>query len=222
MKELVSSKNNLFSVMRSTAKLFSILKFMKKSILILFLLIGFLSSCTEDDDDVFTPKPKAYMRIDFPEKKYYSYDSTCPFKFQLPVYSKVNFESNTSHEPCWFNINYLPFNAQLHISYRNVENNLQKLIEDSRELAIKHQIKASGLEQTKIAIDSTKVYGLIYDIEGNTASSMQFYVTDSSHHFLRGSLYFNVAPNIDSLNIVVDFLKKDIHHLIKTLKWKKN
>jgi gliding motility-associated lipoprotein GldD len=207
-------------VIRSIAKLFSNLKFMKKSILILFVLIGFFSSCTDDEDGVLTPKPKAYMRIDFPKKNYYSYDSTCPFKFQLPVYSKVSFESNSNHEPCWFNINYLPFNAQLHISYRNVENNLQKLIEDSRELAIKHQIKASGLEQTRIVFDSTKVYGLIYDIEGNTASSMQFYVTDSSNHFLRGSLYFNVAPNIDSLNIVVNFLKIDVHLLIKTLKWK--
>jgi gliding motility-associated lipoprotein GldD len=204
----------------SEANIFLFRKFMKKSILILFVLMSLLSSCG-DDDEVFTPKPKAYMRIDFPEKKYYTYDSTCPFKFQLPIYSKVSYENNSNHEPCWFNINYLPFNAQLHISYKNVENNLQKLIEDSRELAIKHQIKASGLEQIKIAIDSSKVYGIIYDIEGNTASSMQFYVTDSSNHFLRGSLYFNVSPNIDSLKIVVDFLKKDVNHLIKTLNWKK-
>jgi gliding motility-associated lipoprotein GldD len=95
------------------------------------------------------------------------------------------------------------------------------MVEDSRELAIKHQIKASGLDQSEIRRDSAKVYGLIYDISGNTASSMQFFLTDSSNHFLRGSLYFNVAPNIDSLQIVVDFLKKDIHQMINSFKWKK-
>jgi gliding motility-associated lipoprotein GldD len=68
--------------------------------------------------------------------------------------------------------------------------------------------------------DSVKVYGLIYDIEGNTASSLQFYVTDSTKHFIRGALYFNVRPNIDSVKIVLEFLKKDVLHLIQTLQWK--
>jgi gliding motility-associated lipoprotein GldD len=191
---------------------------------ILFFLIGsifFLFSCSEEDE-VFTPKPKAFMRIEFPEKKYITYDSTCPFTFDMPNYSVISYDKNANHEPCWFNVNYIPFHAQLHISYKSLNNNLRNMVEDSRELAIKHQIKASGLEQSEVIIDSNKVYGLIYDISGNTASSMQFYLTDSSKHFLRGSLYFNVAPNIDSLQIVVDFLKKDIHQMIKSFRWKDN
>ena len=140
----------------------------------------------------------------------------------MPNYSVISYDKNANHEPCWFNVNYIPFHAQLHISYKSLNNNLRNMVEDSRELAIKHQIKASGLEQSEVIIDSNKVYGLIYDISGNTASSMQFYLTDSSKHFLRGSLYFNVAPNIDSLQIVVDFLKKDIHQMIKSFRWKDN
>ena len=185
----------------------------------LFLLM--LSACGEDPDDVvYSPKPKAYFRIDFPEKKYVTYDSVCPFTFETPVYSRVEKDADPNSQPCWINVKYPQFNAQLHVSYAPVSNDLNNYIETSRELAIKHQIKASGLDEQVIIRDSAKVYGLLYDIAGNTASSVQFYVTDSTNHFLRGSLYFNVAPNIDSTKIVVDFLKKDILHMIQTFKWK--
>jgi len=160
------------------------------------------------------------MRIEFPKKTYSTYDSTCPFKFEIPNYSFVEQDEESKRQPCWFNINYQPFHAKLHVSYKPLNNDLRNFIEDSRELAIKHQIKATGLEQIEIRRDSARVFGLIYNIEGNTASSMQFYITDSSKHFLRGSLYFNVSPNIDSLKIVVDFLKQDINHLIDTFHWK--
>lgn len=195
---------------------------MTKLILKVFLLLPVLVfiSCGDDDEEVFTPKPKGYMRIDFPEKNYKLYDSICPFTFEIPAYSFVEKDQNPQSEPCWLNVKYPQFKAQLHLSYAALNNNLRNYIETSRELAYKHQVKASGLEQQVVIRDSAKVYGLLYNIAGNTASSLQFYITDSTQHFMRGSLYFNVAPNIDSLQIVVDFLKKDIHHMIQTVKWK--
>ena len=187
----------------------------------LFVLpIVLLMACGDDEDDVFTPKPRAYYRIDFPQKKYVTYDSVCPFTFETPVYSKVEKDQDPNSPPCWSNTKYPQFKAQLHVRYALLNNDLNTYIETSRELAIKHQIKASGLDQQVIIRDSAKIYGLFYDIAGNTASSMQFYVTDSTNHFLRGSLYFNVAPNIDSMQIVVDYLKTDVLHMIQTFKWK--
>ncbi|HEY1038084.1 MAG TPA: gliding motility lipoprotein GldD [Bacteroidia bacterium] len=198
---------------------------MKNRSLLLTLVVALstlflVTACTDDDDVVFTPKPKAYFRIDFPEKKYKIYDSVCPFTFETPLYSIVENDVDPSSRPCWINIKYPQFKAQLHVSYAALNNDLNTYIESSRELAIKHQIKASGLDQQVIIRDSAQVYGLFYDIAGNTASSMQFYVTDSTNHFLRGSLYFNVAPNIDSMQIVVDYLKTDVLHMIQTFKWK--
>ena len=61
---------------------------------------------------------------------------------------------------------------------------------------------------------------MIYDIGGNAASSIQFYATDSTKHFIRGALYFNVAPQPDSLAPVIQYLRKDIVRLLTTLKWK--
>jgi len=189
--------------------------------LLLILPVFLFVACGDDEDDVvFAPKPKGYMRIEFPEKKYKTYDSICPFTFEVPVYSTVERDKDPQSQPCWLNVKYPQFNAQLHLSYAGLNNDLRNYIETSRDLAYKHQVKASGLEQQVVIRDSAKVYGLVYDIAGNTACSMQFYVTDSTKHFMRGSLYFNVAPNIDSLQIVVDFLKKDIHHMLQTTKWK--
>jgi gliding motility-associated lipoprotein GldD len=106
------------------------------------------------------------------------------------------------------------------MGYRAVKNNLATYLDDSHYFANKHQVKATGLDEIAILRSNAKVYGLLFDISGNTASSLQFYMTDSTNHFLRGSLYFNSIPNIDSLQIVVDFLKKDILHLINTTSWK--
>ncbi|MCX7728822.1 MAG: gliding motility lipoprotein GldD [Bacteroidia bacterium] len=189
---------------------------------LLFTML-FFYQCTDDDEDTFSPKPRGYYRIAFPEKKYRLYDSVCPYKFEYPVYGKIEKDPHALAEPCWINLQFPYFRATLHISYKSIKDKkIANLIEDTRELAIKHQIKSIGMEETVILRDSVKVYGLIYDIEGNTASSLQFYVTDSTQHFIRGALYFNVRPNIDSVKIVLQFLREDVIKFIKTLQWKDN
>ena len=183
-------------------------------------LLSLVSCIGNDDENASAPKPRAFYKLNFPEKKYKTYDSICPFTFQTPVYSFVENDKNKSAQPCWLNIFYPLYKAQLYISYNDLNNDLAKHLEDSRELAIKHQVKASGLDEQVLINDSAHVYGLFYDIAGNSASAIQFYVTDSTKHFLRGSLYFECPPNIDSLKIVIDYLREDIMHMIKTFKWK--
>lgn len=185
----------------------------------MFAVIFVMTSC-EDDEDVFSPKPKGYFRIDFPEKNYVTYDSICPYSFEIPTYSFIDNDKHKGAEPCWLNINFPKFNAQIHLSYKMVNHNLDTLLEQSRDFAIKHQVKATGLEESVIVRDSAKVYGLVYDIQGNTASNLQFYLTDSTRHFLRGALYFNSVPNIDSQKVVIDFIRKDVERMITTFKWK--
>lgn len=180
------------------------------------------SSCNNDDDDTIAPKPRAYFRLSFPEKKYIKYDSLCPFVFDMPVYSKIENDKNYRAEPCWLNLNFPSFNGTLHLSYKAVNGNIQQYLEDTYTLASKHQIKASGIEEQLISRDSSKVYGLIYDIQGNAASSIQFFLTDSAHHFIRGAMYFNAVPNTDSIAPVVEFIKKDIYQMISSFEWKNN
>ena len=187
---------------------------------ILICIIGVGAIGCDTDDEVFSPKPRGYFRINFPEKKYRVYDSICPYKFEIPVYAEMKQDKHNGADPCWLNLEFPKYKATVHLSYKVVSNNMGNYLEDSHDFANKHQVKATGLDEIAILRDSAKVYGLLFDIAGNTASSVQFYLTDSTHHFLRGALYFNSVPNIDSLRIVVDFIKKDILHLINTTSWK--
>lgn len=182
----------------------------------------FLSAC--GDDETPSPHPRGYYRIDLPEKHYSSYNAQCPYSFEFPDYSKIELDTNEFAEPCWINIDYGKFKAKLHLSYKVVnqgkDGNLREYLDQSRQLAVQHQVKASAMKESPVMNDSAKVYGLIYEFGGNTASSLQFYVTDSTRHFMRGALYFFALPNADSVAPVYEFLKKDIYHMIETFRWK--
>lgn len=188
--------------------------------LILALAVSICFMSCDEEDEVYSPKPRGYFRINLPKKEYSKYDSTCPFAFEIPKYATIGRDKHSGSEPCWLNIQFPQFKATIHLSYKKVENNISTYLEDARSFAIKHQIKATGLNESVIIRDSSKVYGLLYDIEGNTASSLQFYLTDSTNHFLRGALYFDAVPNTDSLKLVIDFIREDVIQLIKTTKWK--
>jgi len=168
----------------------------------------------------YTPKPRGYIRIDFPAKEYVLFDSVCPYTFEYPSYGKIVPDTDYNTEPCWINIEFPDFNGTIHISYKDVNQNLNEFIEDSRELTYKHTIKADAIKETVYTNPEQKVHGILYDIKGNAASSIQFYLTDSNTHFLRGSLYFNVQPDKDSLAPVISFFREDIIHLVESFAWK--
>lgn len=186
----------------------------------LTITIGIGLAGCDNEEEVFSPKPRGYFRINFPEKSYRIYDSICPYTFEIPVYARMNQDKHNGANPCWLNLEFPKYKATVYLSYNSVNNDIGKFLEDAHDIANRHQVKATGLDEITVLRDSAKVYGLVFDIAGNTASSVQFYLTDSTRHFLRGSLYFYSAPNIDSLRIVVDFIKKDILHLINTTSWK--
>lgn len=168
-----------------------------------------------------SPKPRGYFRIEFPEHAYQMFDTTYPFKFEFPKYARVRPDTLPDAEKYWCNMIYPNFNGQLHLSYKDVGNNFYQLLEDSRKLAYKHTIKADAINEHLFENHDKQVMGILYEIKGNAASPFQFFITDSTSHFLRGSLYFNTIPNKDSLAPVIDFVKEDIIHLIKSLEWKK-
>ena len=192
-----------------------------KNVPCLFFL-GFcllLTGCG-NEEELLSPKPRGYFRIDLPEKKYTRYEGPCPFSFDIPAYSKLVPNPSSNAEPCWQNLEFSRFGATVYLCYKPILNNIPKFLDEAHEFANRHQIQPSGLDQTPILMDSSRVYGLLFDIGGNTASALQFYITDSTRHFLRGSLYFNCVPNSDSLKLVIDFLRQDILHLLQSTRWK--
>ncbi len=182
------------------------------------VLLMALLSCGHD----YSPKPRGYFRIEFPAKQYQTFNGDCPFTFDYPVYARVEPDNSKDARPCWLNISYPQFNGKIHLSYHPVSSRkvFNELIEDSRTFAFKHTVKATGIDEGRMAFPDRKVYGIYYTIEGNTASSVQFFLTDSTKNYLRAALYFDETPRIDSLRPVLDFVKKDIDVMIKTFKWK--
>ena len=198
---------------------------MKSNIIKLHFVYGFfillltviLISC---DSEVSMPKPRGFPYITLPKKEYQSFDSACPFSFQHPVYSTIEKYQRDSTKLCWKNMQFPTFKATIHISYYGLNNDLNKYLNDSRKLAYKHTVKAQYIDEKSFYDPKRKVYAMVYDIGGNSASSFQFFATDSTKHFLRGALYFNFSPNSDSIAPVNMFIKDDIIHLIETLEWK--
>jgi gliding motility-associated lipoprotein GldD len=172
--------------------------------------------------DNAVPKPRGYFRIDFPPKEYQLYNTGCPFIFEYPVYSNISYDVGKSAEPCWFNIEFPRYRAKIYISYKKINGNLADVLQESHEFAYSHSIKADAITEQPWLNPERNVYGILYDIKGNTASSLQFYLTDSTNNFIRGALYFAATPREDSLAPVIEHFREDIIHLIETLKWKDN
>ncbi len=181
----------------------------------LLLLMLFTGSCRQRS----VPKPRGYYRIDFPEKEYQTYSGDCPYRFEFPVYGRVVPDQEVNSEPCWINIEFPGYNGIIHISYKEVSNNLGAFLEDAHTLAYKHSVKADAINEMVIQRTEERVFGIFYEIEGDVASSVQFYLTDSTRHYLRGALYFRTQVNKDSLRPVINFFKEDIFHFIDTFEW---
>ena len=185
------------------------------------LLIINCTLFTSCDNKQYQPKPKGYFRIDFPEKEYVRLDTMKYYSFEYPVYSKITPDYLSPQEKEWVNVEFPSHKGTIHISYKTVNDNLDIYLEDSYTMMSKHMSRAMGIRDSIIINPERDVYGLVYFLEGEgVASSLQFYLTDSINHFLRGSLYFNVKTNNDSLAPVIDFITDDARHLIETLEWK--
>ena len=188
---------------------------------ILWLGIILFASCNSD----YTIKQRGYFKISLPEHKYVTFDKPgYPYTFEYPAYSNVvqdsTFFEDEPENPYWVNIEFPSLNGKIYMSYKDVQKNqFDKLVDDAFKLTYKHSTKATGIKDSLMRTPNG-ITGIFFKVGGNAATARQFFVTDSTKHFLRGALYFDSTPNADSLGVVNDFLEVDMKHLINTLRWK--
>ena len=189
---------------------------------IIFCVLTLLSgSCNSD----YTIRQKGYFKIDLPDHKYITFDKPgYPYTFEYPVYSSVIQDStyfeSAPENPYWVNIDFPSLHGKIYMSYKDVrKNQFDKLVDDAFKLTYKHSSKATGIKDSLMRTPNG-ITGIFFKVGGNAATARQFFVTDSTTHFLRGALYFDSTPNADSLGVVNDFLEIDMKHLINTLRWK--
>lgn len=207
----------------------------------ILLLFSFgLISC----NSTYTSKTKGYFKIDFPKRDYVKFDNPgFPYSFEYPAYAKIERDSSyfdtSSSNPYWINIDFPVFNGKIFISYKTIggnsiykvktpdgkyrdstgKNTFQKMVDDSYKLTYKNDIKAYSIEDS-VMHTPNNVTGVYFRLSGSVATAQQFFLSDTTHNFLRGALYFDATPNEDSLRPVNNFLQEDMKHIINTLKWK--
>lgn len=190
---------------------------MKKLIAILFVCV-LLAGCGKKAQ----PKPYGYFRIDIPEHEYVEVSNLGPYTIEKSVHCQPD-KTDKTHATAsdeWINLHYPTLNAKIHLSYKRIDKKtFQQVTEESHSLAYKHTVRADAIQESYYGNDTTKVYGILYEMKGNAASPAQFYVTDSVHNFLRGSLYFSHTPNADSIAPTANYVLQDMIHLIETLHW---
>ena len=166
-------------------------------------------------DSVQQPKPKAQLRLQFPEPKYKQVPDTFPFDFEYNDLAELKGIAKTVPD-----LYYPKMKATLYLSYVGVENNIDSLLNDAYQLPGKHMIKAQEIPERVFTAQEKGVYGTLFTVVGNAASQLQFFLTDSTDHFLMGSLYFYSRPNYDSIMPAAKYVERDVMHLMETLRWK--
>lgn len=189
---------------------------MKNKLILLLSFVVVFFGCKDDP----TPKPKGYFRIALEEKSYENYFARCNHTFEKPKNAIIIQHSGTKFDSCFYNLSYPNLSAKIHFSYLKIDNNLQNYITDAYNMVYKHEIKASSIETIPYSDTQRNISGLIYELGGDVASSLQFYMTDSTNHFVRGSLYFFNKPNADSIAPVLDYIKEDVLHMYETIEWR--
>jgi len=190
-----------------------------------FLLILMFCFASCEDDSVATPKPRMFPRIKFPEKSYDQFKTDyCKFTFTKPAYTSIEqdekyFDGSTLH-PCWFDLVYGDFDARIHFSYYplSTKERFEELKRDAFILSQKHNAVANYIDEIPV-YKNESVKGFIFNLEGEVASPIQFYLSDEKNNFLRGSLYFNTKSRPDSLAPLVSFVKEDVLKLVETFEW---
>ncbi len=197
------------------------LRQIKSSVLFFGFAALFFMAC----NSAYTPKPTGFYKINFPEKKYQLFDEPgYPYAFEYPVYAKVvkdsTFFGEATENEWWINVDFPEFNGRIYVSYKEIgKYKFDSLVKHSFFMTSKQSAKAYSIDDSLVNT-SNGVSGMFFTVGGDAATSNQFFLTDSTKHFLRGALYFDATPNADSLQIVNDFIKSDLKHLVNTFRWK--
>ncbi len=172
-----------------------------------------LVSCKKE----VTPKPVGYLRLEYPKPTYTKTEAPCAFEFEKNNLAQIGFQKD-----CNFRVLYPNMKASIYVDYKKVtKNNLDSLLRDAQKLTFNHTIKAEDIQENLIIDEKKRVYGMFYELIGNTATNVQFYATDSTNHFIVGALYFYAKPNFDSILPAAHYVKDDMLRMIETLEWKK-
>jgi len=186
------------------------------TLILLICISCLICSCSKTS----IPRPYGYFRVDLPQHAYRTIDTlNLPYRFDIPTNARL-ISRQADGEKYWIDLYYPNLNASIYCSYKPVKGNLIELLEDTRKIVYKHSVRADGIGEKVFESPENNVHGILYDLKGNTASSVQFILTDSTRNFFRGALYFNNVPNKDSIAPMANYIREDVIRLMESFQWK--
>ncbi|MCB0763086.1 MAG: hypothetical protein R2815_04425 [Flavobacteriales bacterium] len=181
-------------------------------------LLLFAVLCGGCDGDP-VPKPRGYFRLDLPPQEFVLWENGRGLNAEVPAYARV-LERDAKSDARWYDLRFAGQRATVHLTWSPVGQQLDALIEDAHAFKNTHGALATKITHERVLRDSARVFGTIFEVEGDVASPLVFYLTDSTDNFLYGALYFDARPNADSLAPVTERLRADMRHMAATLAWK--
>lgn len=163
------------------------------------------------------PKPKGELRLEYPEPVYQGFENSCAYTFEWSDFARIE----AAKKPCWFNLRYPKMKANVYLTYFPVQNDFDLHVKEVEKMVYGHTIRASAIETKSFAYPEKRVFGNFYELKGESASNIQLFITDSTRHFVTANLYFNTRPKPDSLAPAVEYIKKDLLHMVDTFRWKR-
>ncbi len=190
-----------------------------------YVLFSFISICFVAcrSSEVYTPKPRGFNRIDLPKQNYIKMEEQHPYSFEYSEHAVIEPDTFGQAEPDWIIVHYPELKSRIQFTYKPLNGNLSKLtqhIDDAYKLAAKHHVKATSQEERVVRLNNGNQAVLI-NLEGEVPSHFQFYITDTSQHYLRGAVYLMEPTLNDSLRPLINYLKDDCMHILETLTWNK-
>ncbi len=189
----------------------------------LYVLALLVVACGPSNSDNYAPKPKGFPRFDLPPASYVTLPPNYPYQFEYNKVARILPDSFARSEPHWIFISYPAWHASVQLTYKAIQHDptrLKAMLDDAYKLVAKHNVKADAIEERQLKLPSGLTANVL-ELSGEVPSQLQFITTDTTTHFLRGAVYFNTATENDSLAPVITYIKQDVLHLLKTLKWRK-
>lgn len=190
------------------------MKFSDK-ILFLFGFLLFLFSCDETN---YLPREKGFLRLEFEKPTYDTFSNES---------SGLNFIYNDAYST--FEI---VSDEKIVLGYKDIKINIvvvdvelenlssfEESIQNFYMFLEPHRKKSNQISIKEFTSADNNRFAKVFEMRGPVASPLQFYVTDSTNHFLFGSMNIMEKSDYDSIYPSIMYVKNDIFSIIESVNW---
>lgn len=175
------------------------------------------AACSGGDNSAPIPRRKAYPRIEIPDSAYRS-EPGLPYSLQINDSAIGNLTKSDGRND-WVDVEYPAHNAVIYYTFSTVDPSQLESAIDNRSERIALNLGGREAEILSFATPYSLDCEVIVDNQGAGATPVQFIATDHRCFVVSGAAHIKGDKmSIDSISPVVDMLRRDVVHSLKTLR----